>query len=90
MANIRIDRRDRTIKKKTKSEKESCPNLKCAEIEELENKHDSFNMHKKVKEVAGMIKENYRTTLMNEDGITIRDSNKGQTMGKQYKRALRR
>lgn len=40
--------------RKQKCAKKELPNLKCAEIEEYENKQD-FNAHKKVKEGAVMI-----------------------------------
>lgn len=39
---------------------------RCKEIEELEAKHDSFNMYKKVKQAAGNYRNKSNNILMNE------------------------
>ena len=43
----------------------------CKIIEEFEKKHDSFNMHKRVKEVAGLYRERNAGLLCDEQGNTI-------------------
>ena len=38
----------------------------CREIEQLEAKHDSFNMYKTIRQIAGQYKKNNKNILMNE------------------------
>ena len=51
--------------------KEDFYKKKCDEIEELQMKHDSFNVHKKVKELAGTQKRKQPSTLYNSEGKII-------------------
>jgi hypothetical protein len=54
---------NRNIRKACSEAKEKWWTEKCAEIEELQAKHDSFNLHKKVKEVAGRYQKHHTNTL---------------------------
>lgn len=45
------------MKRKIKLETETWSNNRCDEIEELINKHDSFNLCKKLKEAANIYKQ---------------------------------
>ena len=45
----------------------------CVEIENLERKHDSYNLHKKVKEAAGMYKSNTMRRWHDENDKIIVD-----------------
>uniref|UniRef100_A0A6P7GAQ2 Uncharacterized protein LOC114337589 n=1 Tax=Diabrotica virgifera virgifera TaxID=50390 RepID=A0A6P7GAQ2_DIAVI len=47
---------DKDIKKAIRIAKDTRLREQCAEIQQLQHKHDSFNMHKKVKEAAGLYK----------------------------------
>jgi len=38
----------------------------CAEVEDLCSKHDTFNMYRKVKEVAGVHRKRTTMTLTND------------------------
>ncbi|XP_030767667.1 uncharacterized protein LOC115891355 [Sitophilus oryzae] len=51
----------REIQKKVKETKEHWLNEKCTEIEQLQKVHDSFNIHKKVKEITGNYKKRNTT-----------------------------
>lgn len=53
------------LKSKIKLAKEEWIRKNCEEIEEYERKYDSFNMHKKIKEMAGM--KRYRQLNVLED-----------------------
>lgn len=46
------------IKRKIKDTKEKWVSNRCEEIEELQKKNDSFNMHKKIKEMTSKRKSN--------------------------------
>lgn len=45
------------IKRKCKDAKETWLSEKCTEIENLQKKHDTFNVHKKIKEMTGLSKK---------------------------------
>jgi len=46
---------DCSIKSNCKEAKKECLSEKCKEIEAVQEKHDTFNMHKKVKQEIGKI-----------------------------------
>ncbi|KAK4877591.1 hypothetical protein RN001_010097 [Aquatica leii] len=52
----------KTIRNQIRQAKEQWLTTECREIEELEQKHDSFHLHKKVKQAAG---------VHNNDGLDI-------------------
>lgn len=56
----------------------------CQEIEALEKKHDSFNMHKKVKEAAGIFKVTNNGKLHNKNNQIIVDKHKKIDTRKDY------
>lgn len=62
---------NRLVRKQCREAKEEYWSLKCAEIEELQQKYDSFNLHKKIKEVAGRDRRLGVGTLHDEDGKII-------------------
>jgi len=47
--------KQREIKNKIRDAKEKWMTERCREMEELERKHDMFNMYKKVRKVAGLL-----------------------------------
>lgn len=62
---------DKNIRKKCRMAKESWLNDKCKEIEEYQNKHDSFNVHRKVKEVVGNTRKNTVGNISDEQGNIV-------------------
>lgn len=56
----------------------------CTEIENLERKHDSYNLHKKVKEAAGMYKSNTMGRLHDENDKIIVDKEEKMTTWRNY------
>jgi len=46
--------KQRKIKNKIRNAKEKWMTDRCREMEELERKHDMFNMYKKVRKVPGL------------------------------------
>ena len=61
----------RTIRQKIREAKENWAKEKCEEIERLQLKHDSFNIHKKVKEMAGMSKTRVPQQLRNSNNKIV-------------------
>ena len=59
------------IRQKIRQAKTEYLTNQCKIIEELEKKHDSFDMHKRVKEVAGLYRERNAGLLCDEQGNTI-------------------
>lgn len=63
----------REIRREIRQAKENWLNEKCEEIEELEKKFDNFNLHKKIKEAAGLYKKRPPNNLLDENGHWITD-----------------
>lgn len=61
----------RNIRKEIRVAKEKWLEEQCKEIEELERKHDHFNMHRKTKEAAGMVKRKTVGRMIDEEGNII-------------------
>lgn len=59
----------RILRTKIRKAKEDYYKQKCEEIEELQAKHDSFNIHKKIKELAGTSKQKQLNILYNNGKI---------------------
>ena len=59
---------NREIKRKIREAKNEWMEKECKEIEELQEKHDSFNVHRKVKELSGIYRKKTPTCLTKEDG----------------------
>lgn len=74
----------RQIRNKIRVAKENFYKTKCEEIEELQQKHDSFNIHKKVKELAGLQRRNRLNTLYDPDGKIITDTAEKLKIWKNY------
>lgn len=66
-------RRQKEIKQKIRIAKENWMKEKCMEMEDLENRHDTFNMYKKVREVAGLYNKNTTNMLVDTEGKNILD-----------------
>lgn len=58
----------RNIRSKIRQAKEEWLTIECKEIETLEAKHDSFNVHKKVKQAAGVYRSRGGGILTDGDG----------------------
>ena len=56
------------IRKEIREAKEKWLEEKCHEIKTLENKHDSFNVDKKVREFVGTMKRKNNSLLKDKDG----------------------
>ncbi|KAI5754908.1 hypothetical protein M8J77_012531 [Diaphorina citri] len=72
---------NKQIKKEVKVAKESWISEQCKEIENLQGKHDSFNLHKKIKEFTGLFHKNNNcvSNLTDDDGnimINVEDKMK--------------
>lgn len=65
--------KQREIKNKIKNAKEEWMTDRCEEMEDLERRHDTFNMYKKVREVAGLFNKKAPSILMDNAGKTIID-----------------
>ncbi|KAG8233916.1 hypothetical protein J437_LFUL005121 [Ladona fulva] len=57
----------RKIKRKIKEAKEKWLSEQCMEIEELEKKHDSYNMHKRIRDITRMGKRRTTSLLIDTD-----------------------
>ena len=62
---------NKVIRRKIREAKEKWLSEKCEEIEDLERKHDSFNVHKKVKELAGTQRKWQASFIRSSDGKII-------------------
>lgn len=60
-----------TIRRKIREAKEEWAKDACKEIEELQERHDYYNIHKKVREVAGMYKGKRLYQLTNTDNKAL-------------------
>lgn len=72
------------IRRKVKQAKEDWLNCKCNEIEELEKKHDSFNMYKKIKEGAGLFKKSAPNVILDENNQAVFDQTEKLDHWKKY------
>ncbi|KAL1446457.1 hypothetical protein WDU94_005636 [Cyamophila willieti] len=72
------------IRRKVKEAKETWLNEKCNEIEDLERKHDSLNMHKKIKEAAGLYKNKSSNVILDENDKAIFDEEEKLKKWSQY------
>ncbi|XP_055390541.1 craniofacial development protein 2-like [Condylostylus longicornis] len=62
------------IRSSIKKAKTDWLSKECSEIERLQQNHNDFNLHKKVKEVSGVYRRSHTTTLRNENGQIIIES----------------
>lgn len=75
---------DRVIRQKIRGAKQRNIREKCREIEILEEKHDHSNLHKKVKEAAGVYKHHTLGQLVDSNGIAIIDKRQKVETWKEY------
>lgn len=68
---IRYNNLNKEIRRKIRDAKSLWIEGKCNEIEELERKHDSFNLHKKVKEMTNLNRKPRTGNLINEQGNLV-------------------
>ncbi|XP_047002916.1 uncharacterized protein LOC124620289 [Schistocerca americana] len=61
------------IQKETRRAKEEWYKEQCSEIESYETRHDSFNLHKKVKDLAGLNKKKSTSLLLDKNDKIIPD-----------------
>ncbi|XP_060523267.1 craniofacial development protein 2-like [Cylas formicarius] len=78
----------RRVLRKIKETKEQWLQEKCAEIEILQAKHDSFNLHKKIKEAAGRFQIRNTGVLLDSDNNTITEVDKKLARWKEYMQKL--
>lgn len=62
---------NKEIRKQIRAAKEKEIQQKCTEIEYLQSKYDSFNVHRKVKEVTGRYRSKTGKRLVNDEGKVI-------------------
>ncbi|XP_030754464.1 uncharacterized protein LOC115881196 [Sitophilus oryzae] len=79
---------NRSIKRKILEAKEKWIQEKCEEAERLHQLHDSFNFHRKIKEITGENKRNTLTSIKNRQGTTILDIKELNDTWKNYAEAL--
>lgn len=72
------------IRKKIREAKEQELKEKCTDIERLQAKHDTFSVHKKVKEITGKFKKKFVGRIVNELGETVIDINQIKSTWKNY------
>lgn len=73
------------IRSKIRLEKQKWLKNECNEIENLQQSHDDFNLHKKIKEVSGAYRKTNFASLLNDNGQIILDS---EDKGKRYGRNI--
>lgn len=64
----------KAIRRKIREAKEKWLSEKCIEIEELDKKYDSFNLHRKIKEMTGHRKSTHSHILKDSEGNIIGDT----------------
>uniref|UniRef100_A0A8D8VTC7 Craniofacial development protein 2 n=1 Tax=Cacopsylla melanoneura TaxID=428564 RepID=A0A8D8VTC7_9HEMI len=72
------------IRRKIRTAKDEEKKEKCQEIEELQRMHDDFNVHRKVKEVAGLVKKGTGGKLTDRDGRIIINLEEKKAEWKEY------
>lgn len=72
------------IRRKIREAKEKEHKEKCQEIEFYQSRYDSFNVHKKVREVTGKHKKNNCGKLMDEEGNLTTSTEERKNTWKKY------
>ncbi|XP_068083219.1 protein MMS22-like [Anabrus simplex] len=74
---IYIDQRSKKTQGNIKAAQEEWLPSKCLEIEELQERHDSFNLHKRIKEMMGMNGKHVTSLLVDKnDRLVTNPANK--------------
>lgn len=76
------------IRREIRKAKENFNKEKCLEIEMLDMLHDSFNMHKKIKEMTGTCRKNTTGILKEADGTIIADAKRKMKRWTEYVQEL--
>lgn len=84
MNNTRYKQLQSQIRRKIREAKETYFSERCNEIEELQSKYDNFNLHKKVKELAGVVKRKYPNILLDKEGKIIIETGQKLRRWKEY------
>lgn len=74
----------REIRRKLRQAKEVQLNKKCDEIKRLQKLHDSFNVHKKIKDITGDYKSKQSYILIDNNGNIIQDVEEKLSTWKEY------
>ncbi|KAF2894616.1 hypothetical protein ILUMI_11555, partial [Ignelater luminosus] len=61
----------RKIRKRIRQTKEQYMTSKCKELEDLNSRHDTFNVHKKIKEATARYKKRVSDTIKTNDGELV-------------------
>ena len=85
---VKYKEMNKKVQRSCRKAKEAWWEEKCAEIEELQEKHDSFNLHKKVKEVTGKRRKYHINTLRDANGGIILGIEKKIERWQEYVREL--
>ena len=56
----------------------------CEEMEYLQEHHDEYNLHKKIKETAGIYRKKILSNIQNEQGQTAEDNDQKKAIWEQY------
>uniref|UniRef100_A0A8D8W5N2 Craniofacial development protein 2 n=2 Tax=Cacopsylla melanoneura TaxID=428564 RepID=A0A8D8W5N2_9HEMI len=76
------------VRRKIREAKEKEVKERCEEIEALQKKHDSYNMHRKVKEATGSFKKKQKGNLTDATGNIIIEKEKKMNTWKEYLETL--
>ncbi|XP_054737913.1 uncharacterized protein LOC129244320 [Anastrepha obliqua] len=85
--NINIDeykRRNKEIRDKIRDARNQWMGKQCEDIERLEKLHDSFNLHRKLKEICNLRRYNTINTLYDTNDKVITDENEKRNIWVQY------
>ena len=86
--NVKYKELHRRVLRAIKEAKERWLQEKCVEIEILQEKHDSFNLHRKIKEATGSYQRRGPGIIMDSNDNIITETDKKLTRWKQYMEEL--
>ncbi|XP_055380706.1 uncharacterized protein LOC129611541 [Condylostylus longicornis] len=72
------------IRSKIRSAKSQWLNSQCQEIETFQNRHDMFNLHKKIKETAGVYRKQTFSNLVDNNNNIVLDQEQKKQVWKEY------
>lgn len=76
------------IRRKTREAKEKEKEEQCQEIEYYQSRYDTFNIHRKVKEVAGKVKNNRCSKITDQEGNLVISKDQKKKVWEQYLKDL--
>ncbi|XP_030759769.1 uncharacterized protein LOC115885121 [Sitophilus oryzae] len=74
----------RLIRTKIRIAKNKWLKRECSELEQLQNQHDNFNLHKKLKETAGIYKKMRSTVTVNNNNQIVFESIEKNNVWEKY------